>query len=90
MSSPRSKPVTGYGLAIHDTAECQTCEYVDHSPVLTPVGASATASVRRIRFAEGNRDLRQAGDVFCVDPRTAEFVRDAINEKLSRDGECGR
>lgn len=90
MSAPRSKPVTGYGLAIHDADEGRTCGYVDFSPVLTPTGVSAMASVRRMRFTEGNRDLQQAGDIFCVDPRTAEFVRHAMNEKLGRDGEGGR
>jgi hypothetical protein len=90
MSAPLSKPVTGYGLAIHDSPDGRTCGYVDFSPVLTPAGASATTAVRRMRFTEGDRDLRQAGDVFCVDPRTAEFVREAINEKLRRDGEGGR
>lgn len=90
MSALHSKPVTGYGLVINEELDGRTCRYVDFSPVLTPVGASASASaaVRRMRFTEGRRDLRQAGDVFCVDPRTAEFVREAINEKIARDEEA--
>jgi hypothetical protein len=58
---------------------------MDHSPVLVPVRAERTDAGRRLRFAEGSRELRQSGDVFVADLDMADFVREAINEKFARE-----
>ncbi|WLR98614.1 hypothetical protein [Shinella sumterensis] len=61
------------------------CGFMDGSPVLTPTRIERTPEGRRIRFAEGKRELRQIGDIFCANSETAGLVREAINEKLERD-----
>jgi hypothetical protein len=81
----QDRPVHGYGLTIYAAPGGQTCAMMDHSPVLVPVRAELTPNGRRLRFAEGSRELRQLGDIFVADIEMAGFVREAINEKLARE-----
>jgi hypothetical protein len=81
-----STHVRGYGLTIYrDHNDHESCGFMDGSPVLVPTRTERTSEGRRIRFAEGKRELQRAGDVFCADVETAGLVRDALNEKFSRE-----
>lgn len=76
----------GYGLMLFkDPSGRKGCGFMDGSPVLTPTRIERTPEGRRIRFAEGKRELRQIGDIFCANSETAGLVREAINEKFERD-----
>ncbi|MBC7148051.1 MAG: hypothetical protein H5U22_01620 [Rhizobium sp.] len=79
--------INGYGLFIYDHPQGRSCGFIDGSPVLRPDAIVASPGGRKIRFAEGNREVRTQGDIFVADPAIAEFVRVAINEKLARDAE---
>lgn len=83
---PETTPVRGYGLLMYnDQNGHEVCGFLDGSPVLVPTRAERTPEGRRIRFAEGKRELRQFGDIFCADPTIAGLVRKALNEKFSRE-----
>lgn len=88
-------PVRGYALSIAPLRPGgrPIAGFVDASPVLVPETTVANDNGRRrFRFVEqigakpSPRQLRSVGDVFCVDFRTADFIRDAINEKIAREG----
>lgn len=81
----QDRPVRGYGLMLYDAPDGRTCGLLDGSPVLIPIRAESTPAGRRLRFAEGSRELRQLGDIFVVDHDLAGFVREAICEKLARE-----
>lgn len=79
------RPANGYGLFLYqDHLGRDFCGFLDGSPVLTPTKVERTSDGRRLRFAEGSRELRQAGDIFCADPETAGLVREALNEFFER------
>lgn len=85
-SNLSTRPVRGYGLTLYsDQTGHDVCGFMDGSPVLTPTRIERTPEGRRIRFAEGPRELRQAGDIFCANSATAGLVREAINEKFARE-----
>jgi len=76
----------GYGLMLYaDPSGRKGCGFLDGSPVLTPTRIERTPEGRRIRFAEGKRELPRAGDIFCANSETAGLVREAINEKFARE-----
>ncbi|MDX0065889.1 hypothetical protein GOB13_23460 [Sinorhizobium meliloti] len=85
MRTVESRPVRGYGLTIYNDGAREVCAFLDGSPVLAPAGVEKDGDLRRIRFAEGTRQLRSMGDIFCPDFEIAGFVRQALNEKLERD-----
>ncbi|WP_421579951.1 hypothetical protein [Shinella sp. M31] len=81
-----STPVRGYGLTLYrDQDGHDVCGFLDGSPVLVPTRTEKTPEGRRIRFAEGKRELPQVGDIFCANSETAGLVRDALNEKFGRE-----
>lgn len=85
MRTVESRPVRGYGLTIYNDGAREVCAFLDGSPVLAPAGVEKDGDRRRIRFAEGTRQLRSMGDIFCPDFEIAGLVRQALNEKLGRD-----
>lgn len=86
MTATRTRPVRGYGLAIYrDQCDHKFCGFLDGSAVLVPTRTERTPEGRRIRFSEGTRELRAAGDVFCADAETAGLVRQALTEHFERE-----
>lgn len=86
QNSAIAEPIRGYGLMIYeDQNGREICGSMDGSPVLTPTGIERQGGVRRIRFSEGSRKLRQLGDIFCADPETVGLVRRALNELFERE-----
>lgn len=89
--------IRGYGLAI-DTLDGypHDARLLDHSPALFPEKIASTEGEkgdrRRFGFVEYWGDgsppktglLRHVGDVFFADRRTAEFVWQAVIEKIER------
>tara|TARA_R110002020_G_scaffold53905_8_gene150469 strand:+ start:5555 stop:6139 length:585 start_codon:yes stop_codon:yes gene_type:complete len=80
-----SNGINGYGLMIYNDGTRDVCGLLDGSPVLRPSRIENTENGRRFRFAEGKREVRSLGDIFCPNMTTAGFVREAVNEKLERD-----
>lgn len=95
MRTSDTNPVRGYAISIAPLRPGwrPIAGFIDTSPVLIPEGTIANDNGRRrVRFVEqvgakpSTRQSRSVGDVFCVDFGTADFVRDAINEKIAREG----
>lgn len=92
-----ARRIRGYGLAI-DTLDGypHDARLLDHSPALFPEKVALTegdkGDRRRFGFVEysGEGDppknglVRHVGDVFFADRRTAEFVWQAVIEKIER------
>lgn len=84
-SNLSTRPVSGYGLfKYRDHLGRQACGFLDGSPVLVPTKVERTPDGRRLRFAEGARELQQLGDIFCANSEVAGLVREALNEKFER------
>lgn len=92
------KPVNGLALKLF-TLDGNICDfkYCDQSPVLQIEGVLQHDGKRLLQVVEfhgnlpvGRTDvLRHAADVFCVDYKTAEFIREAVLEKITRDQTVG-
>ncbi|MBO9124867.1 MULTISPECIES: hypothetical protein [unclassified Rhizobium] len=90
--------VRGYGLAIDFlNGHAADARIIDHSPALFPEKATLTEGEandrRRFGFVEFLGDgvppasglVRHVGDAFFADPRTREFVWQAVIEKIEND-----
>lgn len=90
--------IRGYGVAVDFlNGYAADARLLDQSPVLFPEKATATEGEkgdrRRFGFVEYAGDdtpprsglVRHVGDAFFADRRTAEFVWQAIHEKIESD-----
>lgn len=95
---PVQERIRGYGVAIDFLdGYAADARLLDHSPALFPEKISLTegdkGDRRRFGFVEWWGEgrpprsglMRYVGDVFCADPRTAEFIWQAVLEKIEND-----
>lgn len=73
MRTVESRPVRGYGLTIYNDGAREVCAFLDGSPVLAPAGVEKDGDRRRIRFAEGTRQLRSMETFFAPTSRLPDL-----------------